>query len=170
MANQLNISIADATSLWETHQQLLSNNQAYQDEYPNASSPEIGSAAWAAVAEKYFPCDSGTFKLEGFSASDLANFRVIPEDGSAFVTPVNGTTYNCDGFYLNIQPCDPKKYWYKISAGGNVSISKNTDGSWKINTDWNPVCRIIAKAMDKPYAIDWQSDQQKHTTSNPFCP
>ncbi len=46
LANKLNISLADATSLWKTHQQLLKDNQSYQDEYSKAGSPEIGSESW----------------------------------------------------------------------------------------------------------------------------
>ena len=170
MATKLNISVGEATKLFDEHQKLLVNNQGYESDYIALGLPELGSLEWANIVEANSICPPGSLKLVGFSASELANFRVIPENGSNLEIPNNDTVYPCDGFYYKLQPCDPLRYWYKISNSGSVVITKNPNGPWNSVTDWSVICKAAAIAQGKPFVVGWQSDQQKHTTSNPFCP
>ncbi len=172
IATMLNISNAEATKLFNEHQKLIVDNQDYESAYLAAGSPKLGTKEWANVLGNGSQiCGTGIVQLNGFSASELQNFRVIPEeDGADLIVPENGVVYKCDGFYYKFQPCDASRHWFKISDSGTVVLTKNSNGSWDSKIDWSTPCKIAAFMLLKDFAVDWQDNQHKHTIPNPFCP
>jgi hypothetical protein len=94
----------------------------------NAQYPAIGSQQWYnAVSPLLVVQCVGAIRFVGFTPQELAdNFRVIPEDGNNLITPTSsGVNYTGDGFFSRYHT--NQQYWFKVSAGGLVVVTKNAN-------------------------------------------
>ncbi len=108
---------------------------------------------------------SGYMKFDNLSAEDLLNFRIIPEEGNSLITPTGNRLYCGDGFYWSL--FSNERYWYKVSDGGGVIISKvgnNIGFGAIINGFW----KLAAEKFGKEYFIGWKPKSDPHWVKNPF--
>jgi hypothetical protein len=112
----------------------------------------------------------GTIIMAGMTETELANFAIIPEDAKNKTdTPLcthNGE-YKGDGFYCKSFTTD--RYWFKVSAGGKVTVKMSSDRKKIITSSQeSSFWRWIADKKGVPYVVGWQSKNQPHWTHNPF--
>ncbi|NLJ07412.1 MAG: hypothetical protein GX437_07070 [Sphingobacteriales bacterium] len=110
-------------------------------------------------------CSTGTIEFKDLTESDLAKFRVIPEEGSNFIIPTANSSYDGDGFYFKNWTHD--KYWYKVSGGSSVTIYYK-DGKIYTKADISSTCKFIAESLGKYYKVGWEPKTKPHNTKNPF--
>jgi hypothetical protein len=111
---------------------------------------------------------SGEIKFKGLTKEQLSEFRVIPEDVSAetpIFTPTKNGTYEGDGFYH--KDFSDQKYWYKVSAGGKVTIT-HSGGAYHYLSYVSEFWSSIAIARGKYYNVGWEPKTNPHWTVNPF--
>ena len=110
----------------------------------------------------------GKIKFKGLTKEQLSEFRVIPEDVSndnPIFTPTKNGTYEGDGFYH--KNFSDQKYWYKVSAGGSVTITYS-GGMYHYLSYVSEFWSSIAIAKGKYYNVGWEPKTNPHWTSNPF--
>lgn len=110
-------------------------------------------------------CLTGTIKFKYLIETDIAKFRVIPEEGSNFIIPTANSSYEGDGFYFKIWT--QEQYWYKVSGGSSVTIFYK-DGKLHTKADISSTCKYIAESLDKYYKVGWEPKTKPHHTQNPF--
>ena len=99
----------------------------------------------------------------GLSATDLARFRLIPNDADIngnfnLITPnKNGEWSNIDGFYWS-GTSKKSEYWFKISASCHVEITEVSSGILNFATSINYLFEFAAKMRDKDFGVDWRPE------------
>jgi len=112
---------------------------------------------------------SGHMTFVGLNKQQLSNFAIIPEegeDGTPYIVPSNGT-YSGDGFYFKNFTDD--KYWYKVSGGSSVTISRVNETKVKFTPYISDSWKTIAKLRkNKIYKVGWEPKSRSHYQINPF--
>jgi len=91
-----------------------------------------------------------------------------PEDVTTetpIFTPIKNGTYEGDGFYH--KDFSDKKYWYKVSAGGSVTVTRSGEG-YQYNSYVSQLWSSVAIASGKYYGVGWEPKTNPHWTVNPF--
>jgi len=118
---------------------------------------ETESAPGGLCVKSFF---GGEVKFNLLNSSELNNIAVINEDDNAGLVqpPVNGVTYDCDGFwYRGISR------WFKIPDHCKVDVFSSPSS---ISGFYTSCCNIAAGIFRSPPA--WTDDQLDNTKSNPF--
>jgi len=133
---------------------------------PNASLSDNPEPQQGISPTSVLPPPPGYIKLEGLTDEQLKSVRIIPEDGSSFITPTKNGLYYGDGFY-NATTTSDSKYWYKVSNGGGVHVSM--DGTSLVTQAIpNRMYQFAAWVAGKEYFIGWKPINEPHNTQNPF--
>ena len=100
---------------------------------------------------------SGEIKFVGLTPEELSEFLIIPEDlspESPLFAPTENKTYEGDGFYQ--KTFSNEKYWYKVSGGSRVTISK-IGGIYQYNSYLDWFWSMVALARDVDYSVGWET-------------
>ena len=111
---------------------------------------------------------SGEIKFKGLTKKELSDFRIIPEDvneENPIYAPKKNGVYFGDGFYH--KDFSETKYWYKVSAGGSVTVTRS-GGIYQYNSYVSEAWSSFAIALGKYYNVGWEPKNNPHWTINPF--
>lgn len=111
----------------------------------------------------------GEIEFKRLTKQQLEEFRVIPEDVSKetpIFTPEKNGIYKGDGFYH--KDFSNEKYWYKVSAGGKVTVTYSIKTGYNFMSYRSEFWESIALIAGKPYNVGWESKDRPHWTDNPF--
>jgi hypothetical protein len=112
------------------------------------------------------PLGTGSVEFVGFSAEELREFRVIPEDGGELFAPRGGIRINdVDGFWWS----GNRDLWFKIPDHCHSAISKAPD-SLVASHDCSQLGTRVQKLRGQPTKPGWQADlgHTSHPTDYPF--
>ena len=119
--------------------------------------PAMGSAG--------HPFGSGSVEFVGFSAAELRDIRVIPEEGDALFVPEGGTRIEgVDGFWWR-----HSRQWFKIPDHCHAEITKGA-GGLRSSPDCDGLGVRLQRMRGGLPEPDWQDDagNSGHPTDYPF--
>ena len=110
------------------------------------------------------PVASGVVIFEDLAPLQLADFRVIPEEGRALIQPANGRHAGVDGFWWRRKPGE----WFKIPAGTTVTVTADLDA----RVASTPTTRQWQRMKGAHGSPGWRPDRgaTAHPTDDPFLP
>lgn len=103
------------------------------------------------------PFPPGQLRFHGLSATQLADFAVMPEAGSTTTTPTNGTWYDADGCWYRHHA--PRNEWLKVPSHCDADVTLS--GGVPV---WESCCNAAASLFKG--SVRWTTDG--HLASNPF--
>ena len=112
------------------------------------------------------PFGTGSVEFVGFSAEELQEIRVIPEDGARMFTPRGDVRIeNVDGFWWS----GNRDYWFKIPDHCHSSISR-APHRLVYSHDCSQLGTRVQKLRGQPGRPGWQLDSgnTRHGTDYPF--
>jgi hypothetical protein len=112
------------------------------------------------------PLGTGSVEFVGFSAEELQEFRVIPEDGAELFAPRGGVCIeDVDGFWWS----GNRDFWFKIPDHCHSTISK-APNSLVSSHECSQLGTRVQKLRGQPTKPGWQLDSAptSHPTDYPF--
>ncbi len=111
---------------------------------------------------------TGAVVFDGLTEPQLADFRVIPEEGLALFTPRNQRYDAVDGFWWR-----PRRgEWFKIPGGVEVRVSfpPGAQGAPAFETQMLPTAEFYLRLKGPAAAPGWHRDvgATAHPTDDPF--
>jgi hypothetical protein len=103
------------------------------------------------------PLGPGQVRFNGCAPEQLSDYAVMPENGTTLTTPVNGTSYDSDGFWFRHHR--PRTEWFKV--GNHCDLDVTCEGN-DFSYSW---CCNAAASLFKG-TPGWTRDS--HGTTNPF--
>ncbi len=109
------------------------------------------------------PVATGVVVFDGLTPPQLAEFRVIPEEGRSLFQPANGRHAGVDGFWWQRKPGE----WFKIPAGTMVTVTADLDA----RVESTAAARHWQALKGAHASPGWRPDRgaTAHPTDDPFA-